>query len=127
MDRHTESRLKREQVVWLVTASKDAHPQAVLVWFVWDGSSFLIHAQDGIKVKHIKENPRVELHLNSDEAGDDVVRVSGQAAVRQKPQAHENAAYMRKYGRAIKDLGMTPESFSGAYRNVISVRRLKFH
>jgi PPOX class probable F420-dependent enzyme len=127
VDRHTESRLKKELVIWLVTASKDGHPQAVPVWFVWDGKSFLIHAQDGVKVRHVRENPIVELHLNSDEVGDDLVRVSGQATIAKKPPAHENAAYTRKYGRAIRDLGMTPEDFSETYRNVIRVSRLRFH
>ena len=114
-------------MIWLVTAGKDGNPQAVPVWFVWDGKSFLIHAQDGIKVRHVKENPYVELHLNSDEAGDDVVRASGRATLSRKPPAHENAAYLRKYGRSIKDLGMTPEAFSDAYPNVISVKRPRFH
>ena len=127
MDRHTESRLKKELVIWLVTAGTDAHPQAVPVWFVWDGKSFLIHAQDGIKVRHIRENPFVELHLNSDQLGDDVVRVSGRATVSQKPPAHENALYLRKYGKSIRDLGTRPESFSETYHNVISVKRLRFH
>ena len=127
MDRHTESRLKKELVIWFVTAGKNAHPQAVPVWFLWDGRSFLIHAQDGIKVRHVSENPFVELHLNSDEAGDDVMRVSGQAAVSQKPPAHQDTAYMRKYGRSIRDLGMTPEDFSDTYRNRIRVSRLRYH
>ena len=127
MDRHTESRLKKELVIWLVTASKDARPQGVPVWFVWDGKSFLIYSQDGIKVRHVKENPFVELHLNSDPAGDDLVRVSGIASVSQKPPAHKDAAYMRKYGRSLKDLGMTPESYSETYRNRVLVRRLRWH
>ena len=126
MDRHTASRLKKEKVIWLVTASKDAHPQAVPVWFAWDGKSFLIYAQDGIKVRHVRENPYVELHLNSDEVGDDLVRASGQATIKQSPPAHQNAAYMRKYGRHIRDLGTTPASFSATYRNVIQVRKVRF-
>jgi PPOX class probable F420-dependent enzyme len=127
VDRHTESRLKKDIVIWLVTTGKDLHPQAVPVWFVWDGESFLIHAQDGIKVRHVKQNPFVELHLNSDEAGDDLVRVSGWATLSKRPPAHENAAFQRKYGRAIKDLGMAPEAFSQQYRNVIRVTRLRYH
>lgn len=127
MDRHVESRLKKELVIWLVTASRDGRPQAVPVWFLWDGRSFLIHAQDGAKVNHIKVNPNVELHLNSDEVGDDVVRVSGTATVGLSPAAHKNAAYMRKYGRSIRDLGQKPGDFSSQYRNAIRVRRLRFH
>jgi PPOX class probable F420-dependent enzyme len=127
MDRHVESRLKREQVIWLVTAGKQGRPQAVPVWFVWDGKSFLIHSVDGAKVNHIRSNPYVELHLNSDEAGDDLVRASGEAAIAKSPPAQENAAYMRKYGRAIKDLGMTPESFAEQYHNTIRIRRVRLH
>lgn len=127
MDRHTASRLKKEKVIWLVTASKDAHPQAVLVWFAWDGKSFLIQAQDGIKVRHVSENPYVELHLNSDQAGDDVVRVSGRATLGKKPSASEDALFLRKYGPDIRNLRMTPADFSRQYGNVIRVARPRFH
>ena len=127
MDRHTESRLKRELVIWLVTSGRNGQPQAVPVWFLWDRDSFTVHSQDGIKVRHIKENPLVELHLNSDEVGGELVRVSGTASISQAPPAHKNPVYMRKYARQIRDLGMTPESFSTGYPNVISVRRLRYH
>ena len=127
MDRHTASRLKKEKVIWLVTASKDAHPQAVPVWFAWDGKSFLIYAQDGIKVRHISENPYVELHLNSDEVGDEVVRVSGRATLIKKPPAAQHALYLRKYRPDIRDVGMTPADFFRQYGNVIRVARPRFH
>lgn len=127
MDRHTESRLKKEIVIWLVTAGADGKPQAVPVWFLWDGRSFLIHSRSGVKVRHLKENPNVELHLNSDEVGDDLVRASGRATVTQSPPAYKNASYMRKYGRQIKDLGTTPEDFSAIYHNVVRVRNVRFH
>ncbi len=127
MDRHAESRLKKELIIWLVTASRSGRPQAVPVWFLWDGKSFLVYAQDGIKVKHIAANPDVQLHLNSDEAGSDLVRASGKATVAGSRPARLEAAYTRKYGRSIKDHGMTPESFAKAYHNVIRVRTVRFH
>ena len=127
MDRRTESRLKREQVIWLVTASKDGVPQAVPVWFVWDGKTFLIYAQDGVKVRHIRENPNVELHLNTDEAGDIVVRAAGKATIERSRSAEPDPAYRRKYGRAIRDLGMTPDDFFAKYHNVIRIRSVRFH
>ena len=127
MDRRTESRLKKEEVIWLGTAGSDGRPQAVPVWFLWDGKSFLIYSQDGIKVRHIQANPNVELHLNSDPAGDDLVRVSGQATIEKAPPAHGNAEYLRKYGRAIRNLGMTPASFAEKYHHPIRVRRIRFH
>jgi PPOX class probable F420-dependent enzyme len=127
VDRHVESRLKREYVIWLVTAGADRRPLAVPVWFLWDGESFLIFAQPGIKVNHVKVNPYVELHLNTDEVGDDVVRVSGHATLSQRPPATKVPAYLRKYGSQIKGLGWTPEEFARRYPNAIRVRRLRFH
>lgn len=127
MDRRTELRLKKEEVIWLGTVGSDGRPQAVPVWFLWDGRSFLIYSQDGIKVRHIQANRNVELHLNSDPAGDDLVRVSGQATIAKAPPAHGNSEYLRKYRRAIKNLGMTPASFAEKYHNPIRVSRIRFH
>jgi PPOX class probable F420-dependent enzyme len=124
VDRHVESRLKKESVIWLVTAGRDCRPQSVPVWFLWDGKSFVIYAQDGVKVNHIRSNPYVELHLN--EIDDDIVRVSGQATITTRQPAHKNPAYVRKYGSQIKGFGWTPEEFSRRYPNTIRVRRLKF-
>ena len=125
--KHALSRLKKELVIWLVTAGRDRRPQAVPVWFLWDGKSFLIYAQPGIKVRHVKANPYVELHLNSDAVGDDVVRASGYATIpKSQPPAHRVPAYMRKYRDHIEGLGMTVESFAEQYRYPIRVRRLRF-
>lgn len=128
MDRQTQSRLKNELVIWLVTAGRDLRPQAVPVWFYWDGSSFLIYAQTGRKVRQVKENPNVELHLNADEAGNDVVRVSGYARMlKSQPPADKEPGYRRKYRQSILDLGMTVEDFGAQYLHPIRVRRLRFH
>ena len=126
MDRHTESRLKREKVIWLVTTGKDLRPQAVPVWFLWDGKSFFIHAVDGAKARDVRENPNVELHLNSDEVGDEVVRASGRATIAKTRPRAAVAAFIRKYGRDIKNLGLTPESFFASYHNAIRVQRVRF-
>ena len=112
-------------MIWLVTAGKDCRPQAVPVWFIWDGKSFLIYAQDGTKVNHVRANPSVALHLN--EIDDDIVRATGQATVTRSAPANKNPAYMRKYRTAIKSIGMTPETFAAKYHNVIAVRRVRFH
>jgi PPOX class probable F420-dependent enzyme len=125
VDRRVESRLKKESVVWLVTAGKDCRPQAVPVWFLWDGGSFLIYAQHGTKVNHIRANPYVELHLN--EIDDDIVRASGRVTLATKPAAHTVPEYVRKYGSQIKGFGWTNEEFSRRYPNVIRVRNPRFH
>jgi len=126
--KHIQSRLKKENVIWLVTAGRDRRPQAVPVWYLWDGKSFLIYAQPGIKVRHVKANPYVELHLNSDPVGDDIVRVSGYATVpKSQPPAHREPAYLRKYRDQIEGLGMTVEGFAEQYSYPIRVRRIRFH
>lgn len=127
MDRHTESRLKKDLVVWLVTAGKDGRPHAVLVWFWWDGKDFLIYAQPGQKARNVRENPYVELHLNSDPVGDDLVRVEGRATVVANQPAHKVLGYMHKYGDHIKDLGLTPKQFSDDYNVPIRIRPTRFH
>jgi PPOX class probable F420-dependent enzyme len=128
VDRHTESRLKRENAIWLVTAGRDLQPQAVPVWYLWDGTSFLIYAQPGIKVRHVRENPNVELHLNSDEAGEDVVRVAGSATIpKSQLPANKERAYLRKYRSQILNLGISVEDFAEKYRYPIRVRKLRFH
>jgi PPOX class probable F420-dependent enzyme len=128
MDRQTESRLKKDRVIWLVTAGRDRRPQGVPVWFLWDGKSFLIYAQPGIKVRHIRSNPHVELHLNTDEAGDFVGRASGEAIIsKSQAPAYKVPAYVRKYRADFKNFGWTPEEFSRRYPFAIRVRRLRFH
>src|SRR5438034_8925123 len=94
--REIQSRLKKELVIWFVTSSPDGKPQAVPVWFLWDGDSFLIYSAPGIKARHVRANPNVELHLNTDEAGDVVIRGSGKAkVVRSEPPAHQGPRYRR--------------------------------
>jgi PPOX class probable F420-dependent enzyme len=128
MDKDTRARLKNELVIWIVTAGKDRRPHAVPVWFWWDGKTFLIYAVPGQKTRNVRENPYVELHLNSDEAGNDVVRIEGKATIpRNQPPAYKVWGYMRKYGDQIKDLGMTGQKFSEDYHVPIRVRPTRFH
>jgi PPOX class probable F420-dependent enzyme len=126
--RQVQARLKKELVIWFVTAGKDARPQAVPVWFLYDGESFVIYSQPGIKARNVRENPHVELHLNTDEVGDVVVRISGTARIsRTEPPAHKVPAFVRKYRDQIKGFGWTPEVFAEKYPHAIRVRRLRFH
>ena len=128
MDRRTETRLKKELVIWFVTAGEELRPQAVPVWFLYEGDSFLIYSAPGVKERHVRQNPNVELHLNTDEVGDVVVRISGKAQISgTEPPAHENKTFMRRYGDQIKGFGWTPEEFTRRYPHPIRVRDLKVH
>jgi PPOX class probable F420-dependent enzyme len=128
VDRKLAARLKKELVIWFVTASRDAKPQSVPVWFIYEDDSFLIYSSPGIKERQVRENPNVELHLNTDEVGDVVVRVSGQAKiVKTEPPACKVPIYVRKYRDQIKGFGWSPEEFSRRYPHAVRVRNLRWH
>jgi len=116
-------RLENDEVIWLATVGADTHPHAVPVWFWWDGDSFLIYSVPGQKVRDMRANPNVQLHLNTDRAGDFVVRFDGVATiVRDQPPAYRVPKYLAKYRERIKGFGWTPKTFSGQYHVAIRVR-----
>ena len=127
-EKHVQTRLKRELVIWLATVGRDGSPHAVPVWFWWDGRSFLIYSVPGQKVRDIQANPKVALHLNTDSVGDDVVRIEGTAKVDSKqPPAYKVPNYVRKYREQIQGFDWTPKIFSEKYHFAIRVRPTGFH
>jgi PPOX class probable F420-dependent enzyme len=127
-DKHAQSRLKKDLVIWLATCGRDGSPHAVPVWFWWDGKTFLIYSVPGQKVRDIEANPNVALHLNTDPEGEDVVRVDGKARIDPKqPPAYKVASYVRKYRDLIKGFDWTPKVFSEQYHVAIRVRPTRFH
>jgi PPOX class probable F420-dependent enzyme len=122
--RKVKRHLKQEYVIWLTTTGSDLSPQPRPVWFIWEGSSFLIFSQPHAhKVQHIAARPQVALHFNTDETGDtDVIIFVGTAAIDTSvPPAHKVRAYLTKYRTGIKELDMTPEQFSREYSVAIRV------
>jgi PPOX class probable F420-dependent enzyme len=126
--KHIQARLKKDLIIWMATVGRDLRPHVVPVWFLWDGSSFVIYSLPGQKVRDIKGNPKVALHLDTDPEGEDIIRVEGDADLpdRAKP-AYKVPDYVRKYARLIKGYGWTPESFSAQYNVAIRVRPIRFH
>ena len=110
-------RLDKEQVIWLTTVRQDGTPTPTPVWFLWEGEDFLIYTIPGsLKLKNIAANPRAALNLNNDEYGGNVVVFTGTLTVeKDTPPALQNPAYLAKYNQGIKDIQMTPESFSKGY------------
>jgi|WetSurMetagenome_2_1015567.scaffolds.fasta_scaffold38187_3 PPOX class probable F420-dependent enzyme len=124
LGRKAKRHLKQEYIVWLTTTGTDLTPQPRPVWFIWDGASFLIFSQlHAHKVAHIKANPRVALHFNTDATGDqDVIIFVGDAVIDTTvPPAHQVRAYLSKYRAGIKQLDMTPQQFSAEYSVAIRV------
>jgi PPOX class probable F420-dependent enzyme len=117
-------RLRSETIVWLTTVRQDGMPQPSPVWFLWDGSEFLIYSQPKKpKLRNIKRNKRVALHLNSDESGGEVAAFAGEARIDSRaPSAKDVPEYVEKYARGIRSIGMDPDSFSKSYSVAIRVR-----
>ena len=112
-----EERLRREGIAWLTTVRPDGQPQAVPVWFLWDGEAFLVYSRPGArKLRNIEANPRVSLNLNSNSTGGDVVRAECEAEVfAGAPPATEVGPYLEKYRDGIARIGFDPDGFALAY------------
>lgn len=119
----TERRLQEEEIAWLTTVRADGQPQSVPVWFLWDVEGFLIYSQPGRqKLRNISKNSRVDLNLNSNAHGGDVVRLEGIAdVVEDAPPATEVPEYVEKYRDAIARIGFDPDGFARAYSVAIRV------
>ena len=112
-----EVRLRAEEIAWLTTVRLDGQPQSVPVWFLWDGAGFLIYSRPGArKLRNIEANPRVNMNLNSNDTGGDVVRAECVAEVLAGASpATEVGPYMEKYGEGIGRIGFDPGGFARAY------------
>lgn len=121
--RRVAQRLATEPVVWLTTAAKDGPPQPSPVWFLWDGSTFLIYSQPNrLKLRNIAARSEVALNFNATSSGGDVVIFTGTAEIAaDAPPASEVPAYVEKYGDAIQGLGMDPAGFAASYNVPIRV------
>ena len=116
--------LENEYVIWLTTIDSNLTPQPRPVWFIWQDDSFLVFSQaKAHKVAHIKKNPKVSLHFNTDETGDKhVIVFTGEASIDTSgASAHEVPTYFKKYKDGIANLDMTPEGFSDEYSVAIKI------
>jgi PPOX class probable F420-dependent enzyme len=127
-DKRVQLRLENDVVIWLTTVGADRRPHSRLVWFLWDGQSFLVYSVPGQKVRDIEANPNVLLHLNSDREGNFMVRIDGVAEIDgDQPPASRDTRYLAKYRERIKGLDMTAKSFSDQYHVALRVRPTRLH
>jgi len=111
-------RLATEIPIWLTTVSPKGQPQSSPVWFWWDGDVFhLVSKPDTPKIRNLRENPRVSLHLHaSDTADDDVVIFEGLTEFDPEPtDVGRLADYIQKYRTLIDEYGWTPDSYLSEY------------
>jgi len=122
-----DRRLRDDKIAWLITVSADGTPVPTPVWFWWDGSSVIVYSQrEKPKLRHIAANPRIALALRTDEIGDEITVVTGDAVVDPSlPAANEVPEYVAKYGGLIADMGSAPGPFAAEYAVPIRITPTK--
>lgn len=116
-------RLQTESIAWITTVTPGGQPQASPVWFLWDGGKFLVYTRPrSRKVRNIRANPMVSLHLNSDEHGGRIVTFEGSARIAEaQPAGQEDSAYLAKYREGIAGIGITPEQLAAEYSTALLI------
>lgn len=118
-------RLRDEQTAWLTTVRSDGQPQTSPVGFIWDGARFVILSQpDAPKVRNLRTNGRVSLHLDTDADAADggVLTIEGTAELDpERLPEPETSAYVAKYLDDMRATGFTPEEALAEYSQVIRV------
>lgn len=121
------ARLHDERIIWLVTTSADGTPQPNPVWFLWEDSSFLIYSlPHAVRIEHIRRDPHVALHFDSDGSGDDIIVFTGMASeAPDAPPADQNAAYLARYRQRIEQNFGGPAAFAARYSRPLRVAPTK--
>lgn len=122
--RGAERLLRIERVVWLTTVSADGTPQPNAVWFTWDGDTALMYSiPNQAKLRNIARNPNVALNLDSKKRGDNIVILTGTAAIdTSAPPLNKNRAYMAKYRTEIARLKLgRPAKMASEYSVAVRI------
>jgi PPOX class probable F420-dependent enzyme len=119
---HAAERLREEPIVWLTTVTLAGQPQSTPVWFHWDGDDMAILSRPASrKLENIEGNPRVSVHLDSDDDGEDVVTFEGLAVTVDELPVERREAYLAKYRGLIARQEWTDEGFLADYSTVLHV------
>jgi len=124
-----EQRLERAYIIWLTTVRADGMPQPTPVWFIRDQGTFLIYSQPTAqKLRNIRHNPKVALHLDTDAEGESYLVIMGEAAIDDSTApSNQMAAYVEKYRQQIESIGYTPETLASTWSVAIRIRPLQIH
>ena len=118
------ARLDAEVVAWLTTVSPSGQPQPAPVWFVTADEHFVIYSKDEVpRLRNLRTNPRVALHLNSDADGAGLTIIHGEAEIigRELPPSAD-PAYAAKYGQHLSRWDFTWETYDEGYPVRLHIR-----
>ena len=121
------SRLESEPIAWLTTVDTDGVPSSAPVWFLVRDDRIVVYSKDpSVRVRNLADNPNVNLHLEGNGRGGDILALTGTAiADRSLPGADGDVAYLEKYRPYLERNGWSPEWFAEHYPTpiVITVHR----
>lgn len=122
-DQRALERLANERVAWLTTVTPDGQPQTLPVWFLWQDGTILVYGSNRAqRNRNLEGNPKVSFHL-SDDAGNDIVFIEGEASVEASAgRPEQNAAYLAKYADWIAADFQTVARFAERYDVPIVIR-----
>ncbi|KQR17292.1 pyridoxamine 5'-phosphate oxidase family protein [Cellulomonas sp. Leaf334] len=100
---HLSERLTTAPVIWLATVDGHGRPHAVPVWFVWADPRIAMFTPAGTaKVRHVRANPAVALHLDTQDDGGRVITLSGAATLDVPDEVDQaRSAFAAKYEPAL--------------------------
>jgi PPOX class probable F420-dependent enzyme len=119
-------RLETEQVAWFGTIGRDGYPHAVPIWFLWrDGRALIMSEPETAKVRNLRANDRVLLHLEAGADGEQLTVLRGTAAISPEPSSawleRIGDAYTAKYDAWLERLGLTTATRAERYSVLIEV------
>jgi PPOX class probable F420-dependent enzyme len=125
-DRHADSyrRLLDEPIGWLTTVNGEGIPSTAPIWFLLeDDDSILVYSKDpSVRVRNLRANPRITLHLEGDGRGGAIVVVNGEATIDDDtPPANDHVGFIAKYQGFLDRYGWTSEYFAAEYPRPIRI------
>ncbi len=120
----TRQRLIDEPIAWLTTVDAQGVPSTAPIWFFLeeDGTITVTSKDPSVRVRNLRENGHVTLHLDGDGDGGMIVVLGGGAQIDDEaPSISSHRAYIEKYQPFLDRYGWTPAFFAEHYPTRISM------
>jgi len=118
-----KQRLQEEDIIWFTTVNARGIPNSNPVWFYWDGEFIIVFSQpDSHRVRNIRRNPSVSLHLQGvDGLGNHVIVINGEASLRPGNDTIPQG-YWDKYVKFLPGSNLTADEMLRDYSVEIRVK-----
>ena len=124
---HIQNRLEEASIIWMTTVTPAGQPQSAPVWYVWQDGEFLVYSLNSARVRNIRTNAKVSLHLSDKGNGDEIVVAYGLAKTDPGAgPASANTAYTERYNTALTNYQWTWEYFDSTYKAPLRIKPDRF-